>query len=142
MARVVEVSLRIRRRTFALIAAWAAVLGLMAVLFVTLRRPVPTVVTGEVRCLSGAQVAGIYVFGSRTGFATPTLDPNNKSVATFYYPLPDGGSYLLHIGCGFKPDNSWLNSGATAFTSGSGHVFACNDTYPTTGYKPCTIDGH
>jgi hypothetical protein len=132
-------AIRIRRRTVSVIFAFAAVVGLIAALSLTIHKPAPATVSGQVQCLSGAPVSGIYIIGSARGFVTPTPLANSPSVANFIYTLPLGGSYLLHIGCGFTASGGWLKSGATGFTSGSGHVFVCNDAYPTSGFEPCAI---
>lgn len=78
-----------------------------------------TTVRGHVQCASGAEVVGVWVDAStsKDGWAKVTY-AGMPSYKRFTFSLSRGGTYSVHVGCGWKKKPWW---------QGGGKVWATNN---------------
>lgn len=91
-----------------------------------------TTVSGNVTCVDGRSVVGVWVDASSGGSGWATRTNINGSTQRYSYALPNGGSYSVRVGCGGTPAN-WATSNASGSVSGSSNSFTCYDV-PNYGY--------
>jgi len=107
------------------------------------RNPVAStaVISGEVTCMSGHSIEGVWVQASgRSGFAPwqGVRVPGKAfgSTSRWWWKLPHGDSYSLHVGCGGTQAN-WGVAGHTKAVSGTRHSFDCVDIKSKPGFGRC-----
>jgi hypothetical protein len=92
-------------------------------------------VGGEVTCLSGHSVEGVWVqAGAHSGFAPW----QGGSTSKWWWWLPRGESYSLHVGCG-GTQASWAVAVYTPVVSGTPNSFDCIDIASDAGYGTCYV---
>jgi hypothetical protein len=92
-------------------------------------------VSGEVTCLSGNSVEGVWVqAGAHSGFAPW----QGGSTSKWWWWLPQGESYSLHVGCG-GTQASWAVAVYTPVVSGTPNSFDCIDIASDAGYGTCYV---
>jgi hypothetical protein len=103
--------------------------------------PPPAAVSGTVVCVSGAEVAGVYVKAPGGGFVRD-LHPvvGDPSRADFGYNLPPDTPYAVHVGCGKLPGNDWAKEDWSDEVRGSNLVFTCVDNR-VAFYGSCSSSG-
>lgn len=98
-------------------------------------------VGGEVTCLSGKSVEGVWVQANvDAGFAPwQGVTVSGKafgSTSKWWWWLPSGESYSLHVGCG-GTQASWAVATYTPVVSGTPNSFDCIDIASEAGYGTC-----
>lgn len=98
-------------------------------------------VGGDVTCLSGRSVEGVWVQASaHSGYAPwqGVTVPGKKfgSTSKWWWWLPAGASYSLHVGCGGTQAN-WAVAAYTPTVSGTSNSFDCEDLPSQAGYAKC-----
>jgi hypothetical protein len=96
----------------------------------------PTVeVGGDVSCLSGQSIEGVWVQATgHSGFAPW----QGSSTSKWWWWLPKGESYSLHVGCG-GTQASWGVALYTPVVTGS-DTFVCIDVSSDAGYGTCYVN--
>ena len=96
-----------------------------------------TAVSGEVMCVSQAPVVGVWIAASNggSGWAYWTASGTNYN-ARYFYSLPKGGSYSVHVGCGGTPSR-WGADIRSSYRSGSYNSFVCIDVRRQSHYGEC-----
>ena len=101
-----------------------------------------TTVRGDVTCLSGAPVEGVWVVASSGGSGWASYYYEGSDWYKYSRVLPYGGWYSLHVGCGGSP-SYWALSLTTAYTTRTYGTVECDDVkYGSAGgqaYGHCTI---
>jgi hypothetical protein len=104
----------------------------------------PTVkVGGDVTCLSGQPITGVWVQATgHSGFApwqgvSVSGQPSGSTVK-WWWSLPKGESYSLHVGCG-GTQASWGVALYTPVVTGS-DTFICIDDSSDAGYGTCYVN--
>jgi hypothetical protein len=100
-------------------------------------------VGGEVTCLSGHSVEGVWVQADgHSGFAPwHGVNVSGKafgSTSKWWWRLPRGESYSLHVGCGGS-QASWAVAAYTPVVSGTPNSFDCIDIASDAGYGTCYL---
>jgi hypothetical protein len=104
----------------------------------------PTVqVGGDVTCLSGASIEGVWVQATgHSGFApwqgVSVSGQAFGSTSKWWWPLPKGESYSLHVGCG-GTQATWGVALYTPVVTGS-DTFICIDVSSDAGYGTCYVN--
>ncbi|MEV8375725.1 hypothetical protein AB0P21_23515 [Kribbella sp. NPDC056861] len=132
-----------RRRRRVLTAVAVSVVVLLGVfLFVRVVTRVPRQVTGTVRCMSGAQVQGIWVKEARGlgGFVDPKRDPADPSTARYVRELRGSRTYGVNVGCG-GTWKKWEVESRSKFVSGTSHRFECHDQAGDPLFRQCVPAG-
>jgi hypothetical protein len=91
-----------------------------------------TTVSGNVTCVDGRSVVGVWVDASNGGSGWATRSDINGSTQRYSYPLANGGTYSVRVGCGGTGTN-WATSNSSGVVSGSSNSFTCYDV-PNYGY--------
>jgi hypothetical protein len=114
----------------------AAVLVAGTVLAIMLPTEVPVAVAGQVRCLSGRVVTGIWVEASNGGsdWAFWRSQAEDRAAADFTHTLPFGGAYSVHVGCGGSGAH-WETASWSSFVRDQTHHFACDDAKASPGHN-------
>jgi hypothetical protein len=104
-------------------------------------RAVRVEVGGEVTCLSGQSVEGVWLqAAAHPGFAPwQGVQVRGKafgSTSKWWWWLPGGESYSLKVGCG-GTQVSWGVVTSTAVVTGTQNSFDCIDIASDTGYGTC-----
>lgn len=93
-------------------------------------------VTGQVSCVSGRSVEGVWVSVARgSGFAS-WLRLGNGSTSDYWYTLPVSESYSLHVGCGGST-SSWAGAVYGPTVAGTHSSFNCYDVSGQADYGTC-----
>jgi len=91
-----------------------------------------TIITGSVECWPDTTkaVEGVYIVASNggSGWADWHALPGHPNVALFSRTLPNGGSYVVHVGCGGTRHHWELKLDAVTPVMDSGYHFTCYDT--------------
>ncbi len=102
-------------------------------------------ISGEVSCVGGEQVKGVWVqsVNGGSGFATKNKTNSEGSEVVFNFNLQYGGMYNVHVGCGGS-EQYWNNSYYTEKGTGpiqdhTFHYFACLDVPTRVGNGPCML---
>jgi len=104
----------------------------------------PTVeVGGDVTCLSGQSVEGVWVQATdHSGFApwqgVSVSGQAFGSTSKWWWWLPKGESYSLHVGCG-GTQSGWGAALYTPVVTGS-DTFVCIDVSSDAGYGTCYVN--
>lgn len=114
---------KIRKR--ALVATATGIAALAAGQGMASAAPAQTV-RGQVTCVSGNNVVGVWVTAANGGSGWASRRSLNGSTAYWSYRLPNGGSYKVTVGCGGTPQR-WGSSNNSNYTSGNAS-FMCYDT--------------
>lgn len=98
-------------------------------------------VGGQVTCLSGKSVEGVWVQADVDAGFAPWQGVNVPgkafgSTSRWWWWLPNGESYSLHVGCGGTQAN-WGVAGHTPVVSGTSNSFDCIDLPAQVGYGTC-----
>jgi hypothetical protein len=95
-------------------------------------------ITGQVSCVSGNSVEGVWVQASRgSGFAS-WQGLGNGSTSDWWFTLPATESYSLHVGCGGSTA-SWKVATYSPTVSGGHNSFNCFDVAGAAGYGTCRL---
>lgn len=107
------------------------------------RRPAASKVEvgGQVTCLSGKSVEGVWVQADADAGYAPWQGVNVPgkafgSTSRWWWRLPKGESYSLHVGCGGTQAN-WGVAADTSVVSGTPNSFDCIDLPAQAGYRTC-----
>jgi hypothetical protein len=108
------------------------------------KKTVKVEVSGDVTCLSGNSVEGVWVQADvDSGFAPwQGVNVSGKafgSTSKWWWRLPRGESYSLHVGCGGTQAN-WAVAVYTPVVSGTPNSFDCIDIASDAGYGTCYMD--
>lgn len=99
------------------------------------RSDAPVTITGYAKCWPDPTkpVVGVWIVAANGGSGWADLQalPGQVNVAWFSRTLPNGGSYVVHIGCGGTPAHWELTLASLNGVLGSGHTFTCYDVPPT-----------
>lgn len=90
-------------------------------------------VSGQVMCVSQANVVGVWIAAASGGSGWATRTDVNGYTANYRYSLPNGGSYAVHVGCGGTSQN-WATNNKSFNVSGTSNSFTCYDI-PNAGYQ-------
>jgi hypothetical protein len=97
--------------------------------------------SGTVRCASGATVVQAWVISTKGDRSVADLEPIGDTaevvgpIARFSYYLPNGGSYVLHVGCGGIAA-AWATANYSVSLHGSHVAVVCHDPKPVPGETP------
>jgi len=95
-------------------------------------------VTGQVSCLSGNSVEGVWVqAGSGKGWAD-WKKLGNGSTSDWWYWLPVNEPYALHVGCGGSP-SAWSVATYSPTVSGLHNSFNCYDVADKPDFRTCVL---
>jgi hypothetical protein len=107
------------------------------------RKPAPRKVEvgGKVTCLSGHSVEGVWVQARvDSGYAAwqgvTIAGKAFGSTSKWWWRLPAGESYSLHVGCG-GTQASWAVAADTPVVTGTSNSFECIDLPSQAGYGTC-----
>jgi hypothetical protein len=101
-------------------------------------RTVSFKISGEVSCVSGNSVEGVWVQASDGAGWAPWQGLGNGSTSTWWYTLPKDESYSLHVGCGGTTSN-WAVATYTPTVTGSSNSFNCYDVAGQADYGTCAL---
>jgi hypothetical protein len=93
-------------------------------------------VTGQVSCLSGNSVEGVWVQTNNGSAYAPWKGLGNGSTSDWWFTLPTQESYSLHVGCGGSTA-SWAVATYSPVVSGAHNSFNCYDIAGEAGYGTC-----
>lgn len=98
----------------------------------------PTKVAGSIQCQSHG-VEGVWIQSANggSGWAPWQSSAANPSYATYWYTLPQGGEYSVHVGCGGTP-SAWSVATYSSFYGGTTNNFYCYDENSSSLYTYCT----
>jgi hypothetical protein len=95
-------------------------------------------VTGQVSCVSGNSVEGVWVqAGDGAGWA-PWQGLGNGSTSDWWFTLPKTESYSLHVGCG-GTTSSWAVATYSPTVTGAHNSFNCYDVADQANYGTCIL---
>ena len=98
----------------------------------------PVEVTGQLSCLSGKSVTGVWVQAATgSGFASWKGIAAGQN-SDYWYELPTSESYSLHVGCG-GTTTTWAVSATTPTVSGAQNSFYCDDIASDSQYGTCVL---
>lgn len=84
-------------------------------------------VAGSVACVSHANVTGVFVHANSGGGGwAQGFTPDTSSSVSWYYTLPNGGSYYLAVGCGGSTQ-AWGTTNYSNNYSGNASFMLCYD---------------
>lgn len=128
-----------RRQLIFLIVVVLCVVGVTAVLYLTLPSDGPHQVSGTVKCTSGRAVQGVWVKEARdTGsWAIWDADPHDPSIA-YYKQDVQTKTYGVNIGCGGTP-HDWQGKPTSDYVSGNTNNFVCHDKPGEANYDKCEV---
>jgi hypothetical protein len=95
-------------------------------------------VSGQVSCVSGKSVKGVWVQAAKGSGYSPWKGLGNGSTSDYWYTLPVHESYSLHVGCG-GTTASWAVSDSTPVVGGTHNSFDCVDVPGQSGYGTCRL---
>jgi hypothetical protein len=95
-------------------------------------------VTGQVSCDSGNSVEGVWVAAATGSGWASWMGLGNGSTSDYWYRLPEGEPYALHVGCGGSP-SSWRVANYTPPVGGTHNSFNCQDVPGKPDYTTCTL---
>ncbi len=136
----------VSKRVINRIASIKILLLLLTILTLTVSLRLLSVnISGEVSCVGGEQVKGVWVqsINGGSGFATKNKTNSQGSEVVFNFNLQYGGGYNIHVGCGGS-EQYWNNSYYTEKGTGTiqdhnFHYFACLDVPTRVGNGPCRL---
>lgn len=122
-------------------STWLVTAGVVCVailLAITLPTPVSSRISGQVRCASGNPVVGIWVeaFSGGRGWADTNPVAGQPFDTSFQHTLPNGGVYMLSVGCGGTPKD-WDVSTKSGDLTRSGVSLTCYDDPRDERYGTC-----
>jgi hypothetical protein len=95
-------------------------------------------VTGQVSCLSGNPVEGVWVQADDgAGFAS-WKGLGDGATADWWFTLPENEPYSLHVGCGGSP-SSWEVALDSPTVTGAHNSFSCYDIEDEAQYGSCAL---
>ncbi|KAA2247310.1 hypothetical protein F0L68_40235 [Solihabitans fulvus] len=74
-------------------------------LILTLPKATPLVITADVSCRSGVDVASVWIEAARGGSGWATAVKKDGGTTRYTYKLPFAGGYEVRAGCGGTSDN-------------------------------------
>jgi hypothetical protein len=104
----------------------------------TLNKPVAHRVAGYVQC-STMSVDGVWVVANNGGSGWAKWRGIDSTVAYYWYWLPHGGKYSLHVGCGGST-SQWSTASESRAVSGRFNDFFCNDVADKRRFGFCKHD--
>jgi hypothetical protein len=88
--------------------------------------PAKIAASGQVTCLSGNAVEGVWVVGQGGGTGWAAWSPSgSQSVATFSRTIPTS-AWEVHVGCGGSPQ-SWQVATYSGWMTGTSQSITCDD---------------
>jgi hypothetical protein len=88
--------------------------------------PAKIAASGQVTCLSGNAVEGVWVVGQGGGTGWAAWSPSgSQSVATFSRTIPNS-AWEVHVGCGGSPQ-SWQVATSSGWITGTSQGITCDD---------------
>jgi len=93
-------------------------------------------VTGQISCVSGKSVEGVWVSASQGSGYAPWKGLGNGSTSDYWYTLPVSESYSLHVGCG-GTTSSWAVATYSPTVGGTHNSFNCYDVSGRADYGTC-----
>lgn len=122
-----------------------AVVIVVAVGYLTVKLPSTQtteahVISGQVRCTSGAGIQGIWIAESARdtgGWADWQPAPGRPDIASYTYRLRDK-RYAVNVGCGGTPKD-WAIKPQSEYVTGSTNDFACHDRPGKERYLRCVV---
>jgi hypothetical protein len=112
-----------------------ALVGLTAVLTVTVPQTTDETITLDIHCVSGNPVVGVWIDAAEGGSGWAVRGAGESQFIRFTHELPFGGAYSVHVGCGGSA-NRW---GVAVWSTEAALLFrrlTCDDiavTPPTPG---------
>ncbi|MFJ7326981.1 protein kinase [Streptomyces cyaneofuscatus] len=103
------------------------------------RPPGPTTVRGQVTCISGQAVVGVWLRSDSVKEFAQWKRVGEASAA-YWYTLPGPESYHLKVGCGGSPQD-WGRSLRSAVVSGTQNSFTCDDVRGSADKVSCVRVG-
>lgn len=95
-------------------------------------------VSGQISCVSGNSVEGVWVQAARgSGFA-PWQGLGNGSTSDWWYTLPVSEPYALHVGCG-GTTATWKVATFSPTVGGAHNSFNCFDVAGASGFGTCRL---
>jgi len=104
----------------------------------TFNKPVAHRVAGYVQC-STMSVEGVWVEANNGGSGWAKWRGIDSTVAYYWYWLPHGGKYSLHVGCGGST-SQWSTASKSRAVSGRFHNFFCYDIADKRWFGFCKHD--
>lgn len=98
----------------------------------------PLAISGEVSCVSGHSVEGVWVQAARGSAFAPWRGLGNGSTSEWWFTLPRSEPYALHVGCG-GTTASWEVADYSPTVSGAHNSFNCIDVRGESGYGTCRL---
>lgn len=95
-------------------------------------------VSGEVSCVSGNSVEGVWVQAAKGSAFAPWRGLGNGSTSQWWFTLPTSEPYSLHVGCG-GTTASWKVADFSPTVSGASNSFNCFDVAGQSGYGTCRL---
>lgn len=93
-------------------------------------------VSGQISCVSGNSVEGVWVQASDGAGWAPWTGLGNGSTSDWSFTLPKKESYSLHIGCG-GTTSSWAVADNSPAITAATSSFNCIDVAGESGYGTC-----
>jgi hypothetical protein len=115
--------MRIKRGLVALMAAVSVSSGLAALPSGALASER---ISGQVTCLSGAPVVGVWVVAASGGSGWASYSYEGAGWYRYSFTLPRGGSYSLHVGCGGSTSR-WAMTAQTPYATNTSGTPICDD---------------
>jgi len=100
--------------------------------------PGPFAISGQIACLSGNSVEGVWVAAAKGAGYSPWQGHGSGSTTTFSfnYTLPLSEAYSLHVGCG-GTTASWAVACDSVTVTSAENSFVCDDVAGQAGYGTC-----
>jgi hypothetical protein len=95
-------------------------------------------VSGEVSCVSGNSVEGVWVQADDGAGWAPWVGLGNGSTSTWSFTLPEEEAYSLHIGCG-GTTASWAVADYSPAITTATSDFNCIDVSSDADYGDCDL---
>jgi hypothetical protein len=95
-------------------------------------------VSGEVSCVSGNSVEGVWVQADDGAGWAPWVGLGNGSTSTWSFTLPEEEAYSLHVGCG-GTTASWAVADYSPAITTATSTFNCIDVSSDADYGACEL---
>ena len=96
----------------------------------------PVEVTGQIKCVSGDSVEGVYVQAAQGSAFANWKGLGDGAASDYWLDLPTAESYSVHVGCGGTTSN-WGVPTYGPTVSGTHNSFSCVDVKSDAGYGTC-----
>ena len=94
--------------------------------------------SGQVSCVSGNSVEGVWVQAADGAGWAPWQGLGNGSTSNWWFTLPENEAWSLHVGCGGST-SSWAVADYTPWVTGSYNAFNCYDVAGQADYGTCAL---